>query len=277
MKKVWIPIATLVVAVIVGLVVGGILKPSTLWQQSTQPQLDNPGFEGGFYESGGVGELVVGNSWQVWYNPALKRPEYKPETLDIGRARVRSGAYAQKFFTTYAAHDAGIYQELYGVVPGQWYKFSAWGYQWSSEQDNPDVSTKDGKCSVLVGINPWGDANPRARTTVWGKEALQVYNQWVQVSVEAQAWSEKIVVAVRQVCEWPVKHNDAYWDDTKLELGGTGDAVTPAPTYTPYPTYTPAPTCTPCPAGGSCPSIDDIRRTIREEIDRTTIYLGGKP
>jgi len=196
------------------------------------PVLINPGFEGGFYESGGVGELVVGKSWQVWYDSSQHRPEFKPETRSTGRGRVRSGEYAQKLFTTFASHDAGIYQEIYGVEPGQWYSFSAWGYQWSSEQDNPDASAKDGKCSVLVGINPWGDANPRARTTVWGKEALQVYNEWVQVDVTAQAWSEKIVVAVRQVCEWPVRHNDAYLDDAHVEPAGdlTGPTLTPLPT-----------------------------------------------
>lgn len=279
MKRAWVPIGALTLLVLALVGIGLVSQRSAAWQQTVLPQLANPGFEGGFYKSGGVGELEVGTGWQVWYDPAMTRPEYKPETLTTGKARVRSGAYAQKLFTTYAGHDGGVYQEMYGVVPGQWYKFSAWGYQWSSSEDNPDVSKNDGKCSVLVGINPWGDANPRARTTVWGREALQLYNQWVQVDIVAQAWSNKIVVAVRQVCEWPVKHNDAYLDDAKLELGGTGGAVTPAPTYTPYPTYTPVPTCTPCPVGGSCPSIDDIRRTLREEIDRTDvrIRLGGEP
>jgi len=229
MKRAWVPIVglVLVAAIAAGLAVGA-RQGVTGFGQADAEMLSNPGFEGGFYLSGGVGELEVGKSWQVWYDPASphKRPEYKPEQVGVGKGRVRSGQAAQKLFTTFASHDAGIYQEIYGAVPGQWYRFSAWAYQWSSEQDNPDSSIKDGKCSVLVGINPWGDANPRARTTVWGKEALQAYNQWVQVDATAQAWSDKITVAVRQVCEWPVRHNDGYLDDAHLELATVGTGPT---------------------------------------------------
>ena len=258
MKKVWMPLACLVLvaAIVAGLVVASRRGMMT-FEQAAAEMLANPGFEGGFYLSGGVGELEVGKSWQVWFDPNSphKRPEYKPETLDVGRGRVRSGKHAQKLFTTFASHDAGIYQEIYGVVPGQWYAFSAWGYQWSSEQDNPDSSVKDGKCSLLVGINPWGDANPRARTTVWGKEALQQYNRWVEVEVTAQAWSDKVVVAVRQVCEWPVRHNDAYLDDAHLELAGdvTGPTPTPLPTRV-------------CPTAEPGAGVDygEIERLIRE-------------
>jgi hypothetical protein len=144
-----------------------------------------------------------------------------------------------------------------------------WVWQWSSGQDNPDQSIGDGKCSALVGINPWGDTNVLYRTTVWGKEALQVYDQWVQIDVIAQAWSDKIVVVVRQDCEWPVKHNDGYFDDARLELAdmGTAPTSTPQPTYTPLPTYTPAPT-RPCPTGEPSAGID---YALIEEILATVV------
>jgi len=267
-------IALLIVVVISGGVAlgAGVLdwNPSAFGAASV-PLLANPGFEAGFYLSGGVGELEVGNDWNVWFDPdpAMHRPEYKPETRTIGRGRVHSGDFAQKLFTTYSPHSAGVYQEIYGVEPGEWYRFSFWAYQWSSNEDNPDVSAKDGKCSVLAGINPWGDTNALYRTTVWGKEALQIYDQWVQVEVVAQAWSEKIVVMGRQDCEWPVKHNDAELDDARLSLA-TVDSVptsTPYPTYTPLPTYTPGPT-QPCPTGEPGAGIDyaEIERRVREVV-----------
>jgi len=202
--------------------------------QGTLPQLANPGFEAGFRAVSDVGELTVANDWHPFYDnvPPMRRPEYQAETLQTGRARVRTGQSAQKLFTTFSSHDGGIYQEIYHVTPGAWYTFSAWGYQWSSTEHNPDVSKHDGKCSLLVGINPWGDANPLARTTVWGKEALQLYNSWTAIDVTAQAWSPKVVVALRQRCEWGPQHNDGYLDDAQLQLAGdlTGPTPTPPPT-----------------------------------------------
>ena len=253
-------IAALVVvsALLAGLVVAS--RQGLAWFEASAAEgaLVNPGFEAGFYLSGGVGELEIGKGWAPWFDSSQHRPEFKPERVDLGRGRVHSGQYAQKLFTTFSSHDGGLYQEVYGIEPGQWYTLSAWAYQWSSGQDNPDASTGDGKCSALVGINPWGDANPRARTTVWGKEALQIYNQWTQVEVNAQAWSDKIVVAIRQVCEWPVKHNDGYFDDAGLvpaDLGGE-----PAPT----------PVC-PTPVPGVAVDYERIRTIVREELDKTRL------
>jgi hypothetical protein len=243
----------------------------TLWPQAAAPILANPGFEGPFLPAGGVGELTVAEHWHPFYDNTAPnhRPEFQRESTTVGRGRVHTGDSAQKLFTTFSPHDGGIYQQVHQVSPGQWYTLSAWGYQWSSQQHDPDHSPDDGKCSLLVGINPWGDTNPLARTTVWGREALQVYNQWTQIGVTAQAWSDTIVVALRQVCVWGPTHNDAYLDDAQLQLASVGPPVTPAPTYTPYPTGTP------CPSAGTCPSIDDIRRTIREQLDCTIIQLAG--
>ena len=193
-------------------------------------ELQNPGFEGTFYKFNGIGELIVSTGWKPWFSEegGHHRPEYRAETLTTGRAHVRTGSRAQKQFTTFSTHDGGIYQRIEGVTPGQWYTFSAWVWVWSTDsRDNPPTSTGDtGKYSALVGINPWGDERPLYRTTVWGKEALAVYDQWVQVSVTAQAWSNAIVVCTRGNPEWPVKANDSYWDDAELTLA---DFATPEP------------------------------------------------
>jgi len=260
---------------LVGIAIGRIAAPRLAVAQGA-PALENPGFEGAFPLSGGVGELQIAEGWHEWYDRGLIRPEYTPERIGVGRGRVHSGQQAQKFFTTYAAHDAGIYQVV-PAVPGTWYTFSAWGYQWSSQRDNPDQSESAGKCSVLVGINPWGDTNALYRTTVWGAEALAVYNRWTQVEVTAQAWSDTIVVVARQVCEWPVKHNDAYLDDAALVLAAIdGATAAPLPTYTPYPTYTPAATQA-CPTAqpGVDVDYDEIERRVRAAVE--TAVAGREP
>jgi len=259
----------LIAAFLIGL--GGELgwRPMTLLTASV-PELTNPGFECGFYEAG-AGELQIGQGWGLWYDPdpSMHRPEYKPEMVGVGRGRVHSGTYAQKLFTTYSAHNGGVLQEVYDVTPGNWYRFSFWAYQWSSREDNPDVSVKDGKCSVIAGINPWGDTNALYRTTIWGQEALQVYDQWVRVEVVAQAWSPKIVVIAGQSCIWPVEHNDGYLDDAFLELANVGTVPTPVPqpTHTPYPTYTPEPT-QPCPTSEPGTGFDytEIERRVRSVV-----------
>jgi hypothetical protein len=242
-------------AVAVGMILGWLLLYNGTEGQAAAvaqvPPLVNPAFEGAFPRYNDVGELQVAEGWQPWYaeDPGhlVYRPEYKPELRSVGAGRVHTGEKAQKLFTTYARHDGGIYQVVEGTVPGQWYTFQVWAWQWSSQQDDPNRSANDGKCSVMAGINPWGDERPLYRTTIWGQEALQVYDQWVQVGVTAQAWSTHIVVIVRQTAEWPVKHVDAYLDDAALYLSsgpGVLPTYTPRPTYTLQPTYTPQPPCT---------------------------------
>jgi hypothetical protein len=239
------------------------------------PPLDNPRMEDGFRPVDGVGELEVANGWMPWWldGPGLKRPEYKAETRTIGAGRVLEGKYAQKQFTTYSAHDGGVYQEIHGVTVGACYRFAGNAYVWSSDQDNPNVSTHDGKYSALVGVNPWGDNLGGVRTTVWGKEALQVYNQWVHVEVTAQAWAPKITVFTRGVAVWGVKHNDSYWDSFSLSevpcAGSPQATSTPRPTYTPLPTYTPAPPGKDC----LCPSLEDIRAMVREELRAVKVEI----
>ena len=192
--------------------------------------LQNPGMEGDYYQFDGVGELTIAPRWRPWFvqEPGVHRPEFKAETVGVGSGRVHSGDKAQKQFTTFARHQGGIYQVVQ-VTPGEWYTFSAWAYVWSSSEDNPDESVRDGKYSALVGINPWGDERATYRTTVWGKEALNVYNQWVRVSVTAEAWSDNIVVFTHGACEYGVKHSDSYWDDCVLTLADMGGGTEPPP------------------------------------------------
>lgn len=228
-----------------------------------QVQILNPGFEGGFREYGGIGELTVANGWQPWYveGGGYHRPEYGAESRDVGRGRVRDGAFAQKQFVTFAKQDGGIYQRI-DVEADQWYDFSCWVYVWSSDGDNPDVSTRPGKCAALVGINPWGDARAIYRTTIWGKESvgndgLLAYDQWVHVSVRAQAWTDKVVAFTRGVAEFGVKHNDVYID--ACEFRQISD-----PGGQPIPTVEP----TPEPADFD---YERIRGIIREELDNTRL------
>lgn len=260
----WIGILV-VLSIVVGLSgsVLSLLMSSFLLVNAQEIQLLNPGFEQGFRHYGGAGELNVANDWQPWYveSGGHHRPEYQAESHLTGSGRVREGAFAQKQFTTYSKQDGGLVQEM-ATVPDEWYTFSAWVYVWSTNKDNPDSSPgPTGSYSALVGINPWGDCRAMYRTTVWGKEALRVYNQWVQVSVTAQAWSDKMCVFTRGTAEYAVKHNDSYWDSLEFKEWSRGTC--PSPTPGPIPT----------PDSASCPSLEQIGEVVARELRMLRIRI----
>ena len=76
--------------------------------------LKNKDFCDGFRNVDDVAELTVANDWEPWWQEGgvpeevrdaneagyLWRPEYKPESArDFGYKRVRTGDFAQKFFS----------------------------------------------------------------------------------------------------------------------------------------------------------------------------------
>lgn len=223
--------------------------------------LENPGFEAEFYEQNGIGELTIGEGWQAWYieGQGHHRPEYKPELLTVGSGRVYEGAKAQKQFTLFSKQDGGLFQRLEGFKPGKWYEFSAWIYVWVSGLDDPDRSDGAGY-SALVGMNPWGDCWPTYRATIWGEETL-TYDQWVRISVTAQAWSENLCFFTRGTQKWPVKHNDSYWDAISLhEVAGPGGDGCPTPE--------------PCPTvQAGAVDYDRISDVIRAELKRLKLTI----
>lgn len=166
--------------------------------------MTSAGFEGSFSDRGAP-EVTVAEGWQPWFQPTIKpgynhRPEYKPEPY-----RVRSGEQAQKMFTTYATHDAGLAQAI-RVRPGDRLRFSIWVNVWSSSHDDPRTSDRPGSYCVQVGIDD-----------VWSSP-VEVYDRWVRVEVAATARSGTVVLRTRGFAEHPVKHNDSYWDDALLEV-----------------------------------------------------------
>jgi uncharacterized repeat protein (TIGR01451 family) len=253
--------------------------------------LVNPGFEDGYSErldpyepwKGSQGELTIANGWELWYDNRDKcreglccynfRPEYKPEDgyVFTDPQRVRSGRYAQKMFTLYSTHTAGLYQQV-AVPEGSQLAFSIWVVVWSSSQDNPHYSTLPGKYWLSVGIDPYGGVNPYSEQIIWSNR-IEQYDEHVQLSVAAVAQADHVTVFTKAAPEWCVKHNDSYWDDARLVMDlpfevflplifrnptptptatstvtpTPTETTTPTPTSTPTPTYTPTDTPTPSP------------------------------
>ena len=230
--------------------------------QCPETMAANSYLEDGF-STRGAGEVEVANGWQPWYQDGprveegyFKRPEWKPENAALfGSRRVHGGNFAQKWFTTYGTHNAGIFQQV-NVPAGATVMASAWFQTWTNNED--DITVSSGNYRTYIGIDPTGGTNALAGTVIWSS-ANMVTDQWVQQSVQAQAQGGTITVFLRGEPEFRNKHNDAYVDDICVRVvqppaPTARPTNTPGPTYTPGPTDAPEPTATPEPTETPAPT-----------------------
>ncbi len=232
--------------------------------------LVNPGFEAPYVkqcchtEEGLVGlpidEIQVAHGWLGWWYPPGSddaHPEYcgqdapdkcqawhRPEWRDAApfAERIHEGEDAQKYFTFYSVHEAGMVQQVQGIPPGAKVRFSVYMQAWSNDTDSPTSSGQD-SMGMKVGIDPTGDVNPWSPNIVWSAvhDAFDAYQQY---TVEAVAQGDTVTVFTHSQPMWGYKHNDVYVDDASLVV--LGDAPLPAPT----PAAAPAGTALPAPVDG---------------------------
>jgi hypothetical protein len=239
-------------------------------------RIANPGFEEGAYKTEGMGTSLsswLANGWMPWsiLGDATnnREVEYKlVDAISVGSDyHIHSGRYSQAFFTTYGTHTGGFYQRIQ-VPPGSRVTFSIWAQIYTGERElisdghpysdlewpsGPDDKRGPGNYRVWAGVDPYGSApgwgSPPPDTTVWSEPVLDretrvvgadgsQIDAWVQLSVSTIAQGEWVTVFAKGSPEFPVKHNDSFWDDACL-------MVEAPPTDTPRPTSTPAPTSTP--------------------------------
>jgi hypothetical protein len=224
--------------------------------------LQNPGFEGNFQAWSGIPEIQVAQGWTPWWlddpnhNPAYFRPEYKRADAGAFPYRVFSGGSSQQYFTFFASHLAGMYQQVPNVSPGQRYRFSIMAQVWSSLEDDPRNSVQPANPHLQIGIDPTGNWSPGSADVVWSPEASMggIIDQWTSLSVEATAANNVVTVFMRTNPDFANKHNDIYWDNASLSAVEPPPPTAPPPTNTPdplaptlTPTETPPPTATPIP------------------------------
>ncbi len=275
--------------------------------------LVNPGFEGAAYKTEALGTSLssnLGEGWTPWSilgDATFNREvEYKP--LDAAtlpdRYRIHSGNRSQKLFTTWGTHTAGFYQRV-KVVPGSKVTFSIWvqiytgerelssGGRFISDLESPteeDKARGPGGYKVFVGIDPYGDTPPAfgappSSNTVWSNPVIDYetrrvdssgvqIDDWVQLSVSTIAQREYITVYTKGQPEFPVKHNDSFWDDACLivQLPPTATPKpTATPTATPSPTETLSPTVTPQPTATALPPTATPDPTATTQPTSTTL------
>jgi hypothetical protein len=82
---------------------------------------------------------------------------------------------------------------------------------------------------MRIGLDPNGGFNPDAPAVVWGAP-INPLSVWQPAgSVQVQAGGAGVVtVFLRSTPQYPLKHNDVYWDDVVVKLIEQGGAPAPA-------------------------------------------------
>lgn len=191
--------------------------------QAVDNLLSNPGFEEEFVDFEGEEPRSVGAAWTPWHIPASydspayanHSPHYQPAAPET--SRIRSGDNAQSYFSLYATHKGGLYQQVETAESGTFYRFSIYARVWSSTFQDFEESEEPGDVALLVGIDPTGGTNGSSGDIVWSPVAAFYYDAYRQYSVIAEAQSSTITVFVMSTIETPVANSYIYLDDAALE------------------------------------------------------------
>ena len=226
----------------------------------------NPSFEGDTYHGAAGGASgYVAEGWGNWFRLGpdanvglIRAPEWLPEDIWAQRSHmILHGNKAQKIFSTSATHDAGNWQVVSGLRPGQLVEFSVWVKVWSSDCGDPcyspqepcrrDSPNTNGNYDVTIGVDPTG-AEPAVpgvppSSVVWRDWERRHYDEFFQMTLRVRAQSDRVTVYTRGTAEWRVQNNFSFWDEASLAV--VDEAATPTPTSTVYATVTPQPSATP--------------------------------
>lgn len=206
--------------------------------------LQNPGFEGSYSAyrpqtaqehadcpHGICNTVQVPHGWRPWWVKARAsdaNPEYKAAAPFA--SRIHSGSNAGQYFTFHRTHEAGFMQQA-NVPANAVVQFSIWGQAWLT---NGDSATSDSNVfiNMRVGIDPTGGTNPTSPNIMWSGSA-NPFDAYQQFSVQAQAQGSQVTVFTYSRAEYPLKHNDVYWDDATLFVVGDQPAPPPPPAEEP--------------------------------------------
>jgi hypothetical protein len=69
-----------------------------------------------------------------------------------------------------------------------------------------------------VGVDPTGGLDPHGASVVWSVPVEQYggYGQRIELT-DVRASAPQITVFLRSECNFPLRHNDVYWDDVELQ------------------------------------------------------------
>ncbi len=212
-----------------------------------------------------------------WHNPEFRDTAGGPQEP----SRKVAGDNSQKYFTFHSLHEAGLYQTVGGLTPGQQVRFSVYIHAWSTADNDPYHSAGQPTMGLRVGIDPFGGNDPWSGNIVWSP-VKEAFDHWELFTVEAVAQSDRLTVFTRSRPFFAVQHNDVYVDEASLAVIGQAPAtdtpratrsaaqaratatptpmtgLAPAATRTPTRFHVPTRTPTPTPTATSTPSATPL-------------------
>jgi len=150
-----------------------------------------------------------------WHNPEFRDTAGGPQ--DTGPERKMEGDNSQKYFTYYTIHEAGLYQQVGGVKPGDLLRFSAYMEAWSNSANDSFHSGDQQSMGMQVGIDPTGGNDPWSSNIVWAP-VQESYDKFSQFVVEAVARNNVVSVWTRSHPVYAIQHNDVYVDGASLNV-----------------------------------------------------------
>jgi len=169
----------------------------------------------------------------AWHNPEYRDTAGGPQTPP---SRKVAGDNSQKYFTFYSIHEAGLYQTVGGLRPGQRLRFSVYMEAWSNQENDPNVSAGQPTMGMKVGIDPFGGNNPWSPNIVWSP-VKEAFDRFELFTVDAVAQSDRVTVFTRSRPYFALQHNDVYVDEASLVVvGGAVQTTISNATVAPRPT-----------------------------------------
>lgn len=198
--------------------------------------LQNPDFEDGFHSDANFPSQVA-DAWEAW---SAAGSEFKPFYISIADAsnngfpaRVNTGSEAQVYYSSFATHDAGIYQQVANLTPGTEYVFSIYAYIFSNnDPTNLDTSDQPGDVTIQVGIDPSGGTDPAGPNVVYS-DAMTNYDSYRQYSVSATATADTVTVFVHTTVKETVINTIIYLDTASLTAMPMAEQATEEATVEP--------------------------------------------
>jgi LysM repeat protein len=152
---------------------------------------------------------------KAWHNPEYRDTLGGPQ--ETGPVRKVAGDNSQKYFTFYSVHEAGLYQVVGGVKPGDRLRFSIFLEAWSTSGNDPKKSDLNQHMNLQVGIDPTGGNDPWSSNIIWTAPA-ESFDRFSQFVVEAVAKNNVVSVWTRSIPDLPLEHVDVYADEASLTV-----------------------------------------------------------
>ena len=134
--------------------------------------ITNGGFEQ--FEPNGVA-----TGWASWV--VQGSPTYRQITSATDARRVQAGSSAQMMTTSAANFQAGMQQTVFGLTPGQRYRFTIYAHAWATDGTDPDVSEYT-EINLRIGIGQ-GETYAADPSITWS--SFQNYvNNYKQLAVK---------------------------------------------------------------------------------------------